>query len=548
MGRGWIVWGSAMLVALLIGGQAGAVEEIDQTALSREKSDATAEGGIAKLSVTTGSAATAEEGALPEDTIEPLRVSMEFQDANLKDVLKTFSQQTGINVIAGGDLGDQPITLYLEGVTVMDALDQILNAANLTYERQPGSEIYLVKSKGAEAEAAKTVTRVYRLKFARVSQSVLAKAAAAFSKRTPFEGKLASTSAGGSSTGGGGGGGGGSSGDDDVGIDTVLKQLLTPAGKVVVDSRTNRLILTDVPENFPRLEAALAALDVRTPQILVDAEVLETKLRKLKDLGIEWGGSDGTLLTLTPGSRQSRFPWGVFRNDIPPNVSASDRRFTATTIDASSFEGILKALETDTDTKILARPKILTLDNESALIRLTTEEAIGLQTTTGENTATTSVQPERSTTGIVLAVTPQVNEGDYITMIVEPSVAKTVESNILTTIRDPKTRSARTIVRIRSGDTLVVGGLIDRSDEEALRRVPVLSGIPFVGEAFKSTSVNDDASELIVFVTPQILNEPTAQMAAVGQGPLGMREQEPAGVRQDAIEQTLNSLESEPQL
>jgi type II secretory pathway component GspD/PulD (secretin) len=109
---------------------------------------------------------------------------------------------------------------------------------------------------------------------------------------------------------------------------------------------------------------------------------------------------------------------------------------------------------------------------------------------------------------------------------------------------DPKTRGSRTLVRIRSGDTLVVGGLIDRTNKESVRRVPVLSGIPFVGAAFKNTEIDDTASELIVFITPRLLGEATAeQIAGAVQSPLGLREQEPAASRQESIEEALNELE-----
>ena len=474
-----------------------------------------------------------------EEAIEPIRVSMEFQDANLKDVLKTFSQQTGINMIAGAEVGDQPITLYLEDVAPLDALDQILKAGNLTYERPLGSEIYIV---GPMLEEPRTITRVYRLRYARVSQSVLAKAAATFASRTPFEGGLAAVGEGGGQAAAGGGALGGVGGGEEVGIDVVLEGLLTDVGSVVVDGRTNSLMLTDIPENFPRFEAALAALDIRTPQIMIEAEVIETTLSKLKDLGVEWGS---TVVTLTPGSRDTRFPFSFLqgRRRAPTGQTA----FTTSKLDFSSFKGILKALEKDTDSKILARPKILTLDNEPALIRLTTDEAIGFESTVGEIQSTS--EPERTITGIVLVVTPQVNENNYITMLVEPSVAKTVASKITppsgqATPRDPKTRSSWTMVRIRSGDTLVVGGLIDRSEEEVIQRVPILSGIPFIGEAFKNLDIDNTASELIVFVTPRILDEPTeTQIAAVGETPLGLREQEPLGARQEVIERTLNVLE-----
>ena len=100
-------------------------------------------------------------------------------------------------------------------------------------------------------------------------------------------------------------------------------------------------------------------------------------------------------------------------------------------------------------------------------------------------------------------------------------------------------------MRVRSGDTIVVGGLIDRSEQESLRRVPILSGIPVLGEAFKNTEVNDTASELIVFVTPRILTEMTETQvaAAFPPAPYAAREQEPASSRQRSIEESLNKLE-----
>jgi type II secretory pathway component GspD/PulD (secretin) len=465
---------------------------------------------------------------------------MEFEDVALGDVLKTFSHETGINVIAAAEVGALPVTIYLEDVEVLDALDQILKAGNLTYERPAGSDIYIVKPK--VEEPTQTITRVYRLKYARASQSLLAKTAEAFGARTPFEATLDEE---GAAAGGGGGGVQGTA----PGVDSIIRELLTGKGDVVVDGRTNRLIITDVPENFPRLEAALAALDIRTPQIMVGAEVFETTLDKLKDLGFEWGtGTEGTLFQLTPARRTTRFPFSQFFGDQGKG-SVSDPAITLGTMDSSQAIAVLQALETDTDTKILARPKVLTLDNESALIRLTSEETIGFETTSQATTGTTSSTPERETTGVVLVVTPQVNENDYITMLVEPSVTKTVAAKISppsgqAQTRDPKTRSARTLVRIRSGDTLVVGGLIDRSDQESLRQVPILSGIPVIGEAFKNTEINHSASELIVFVTPNILAEPSeTQVASAGQAPFAIREQEEGVSRQHLIEEALNRLE-----
>ncbi len=492
-----------------------------------------------------------DSGEREESQADAMRLSMEFQDARLKDVLKTFSQQTGINVVARADIGDKPITLYFEDVEVLDAFDQILKAGDLSYERSPGSDIYIVKPK--VAEAIPMITRVYRLKYARVSKSTLAKAAHTFGELTPLEGKLdvgsqtANSSMKGSSS-------GQESEADAVGIDLVIKALLTKNGSVVVDGRTNSVIVTDVPENMPRLEGALAALDVRTAQIMVDAEVIETTLSKLKDLGVEWGnGTEGDVFSVRPASRTSRFPFGQWFSDHNWDISSRPTITTGQvqfgTLGTTSALAILQALETDTDSKILARPKVLTLDNESAVIRLTTRETVGFLTSSQATTGTQTSTPERQTTGVVLVVTPQVNDYGYVTMLVEPSVTKTVASKITppsgqATPRDPKTRSARALVRVRHGETLVVGGLIDRSEEESVRRVPLLSAIPVLGEAFKNTEVNNAASELIVFITPRLLEErsygPPATAGVRAQGATG---QPAASAAPDAIDRALSALE-----
>ncbi len=509
---------------------------------------------------------SAVESPVPVTQTGQMLISMEFQDAALRDVLKTFSRQTGLNVIASAEVGDQPVTVYLENVQVLDALGQILAASGLTYERPLGSDIYIVKPKPKDAEVL-TETRVYRLKYARVSESILARAASKLITQTPFEAKLDSSQSVGSSSSGSESGtseGGGAAQQAtvvDMGIDKVIQKLLTKHGAVVVDGRTNSLIITDVPENFPRLEAAIAVLDVRTPQIMVDAEIIETSLNKIKDLGVEWGtGSEGTLFQLTPAKRTSRFPYN-WVGDRGRRANPGAASMTLGTVDTAQAVAALQALETDTDSKILARPKVLTLDNESAVIRLTSDETIGFETSSQTQTGTTGSKPERTTTGIVLVVTPQINADGFITMIVEPSVTKTVASNVSppsgqATPRDPKTRSARALVRVRTGDTLVVGGLIDRSDQHGLRKVPILGDIPVIGQAFKDVEINDVASELIVFVTPRIIQEQAAGLAATPPSPwqpaqagtpssMVIREQQASP--QEEIEAALNRLEQTPQ-
>ncbi|HEX9564655.1 MAG TPA: secretin N-terminal domain-containing protein [Gemmatimonadaceae bacterium] len=507
---------------------------------------------VARADDTSAAAAAGPETGAPAEGEQPLRISMEFESVSLKDILKSFSLQTGLNVIAAGDIGEEPLTLYFENVSVMDALDQILRASSLTYERPAGSDIYVVKPLEARDT---TITRVYRLKFGRVSRTVMAKTVSALSEVTPFEAAAVATQFESAGEAGGGGGGGGGEGQV-VGIDTILATLLTRQGSITVDDRTNTMVVTDVPENFPRIESALAALDARRAQVLVDTEILETSLGTSKDFGIEWGtGAEGTMGSFSMGSRTTRAPWGWLKESWQPDSAGG--AFGLSSLSFADADAFLQAIHQDTDTKVLARPKILTLDNEPAVIRVSTNQAIGFETTVDASTGTLTSEPERETTGIILVVTPQVNEGGYVTMLVEPSVTRVVQAEITapdsSTVLDPKTRSARTLVRVRSGDTLIVGGLIDRSDSHSVRRVPVLSQIPVLGEAFKNVEINNVATELLVFLTPLILDESTSARVASASGPdsayrpglrpQDLREQDTTIPRRDAIEQALNALE-----
>lgn len=525
--RFW-VFGHGLMVFFVAVGFAAAKETAMPDSLS-EPSAASSQGAVLSSS---GGAANPDSSGKPE---QPMHISLNFQDANLRDVLKFFSQQTGLNIIASKDVQDQAISLYLEDVPVMDALDQILKATNLTVERPEGSSIYIIKPLDQQKTGLPALmTRIYRLRYARVSASALAASASSLSA---------------------GGGGGGGSGGDATDLEGSLKKLLTDRGFLTVDARTNSLMVTDVPENFPRVEAALAAFDVKTKQIMVDAEIVETTLNKAKDLGIDWGGgSSGTLATyaLTTGTRSTRFPLANLTEHLQPTGAT---HFSPGSLNLSSFSGTLNALESDTETKILARPKILTLDNEKAIIKLTADEAVGFQVTTGESSGTSTATPERQATGVQLTVTPQVNADGYITMYLEPSVTKTVAAKITPptnqgSIRDAKTRTAQIVVRVRNGETIVVGGLIDRQDDETNRRTPIFSGIPFFGEAFKRLSETKASSELLVFITPHILDEPVSEQlaATLNQGTAGLREQEGPHKTSDTMEQKMNDLEKQEPL
>jgi type IV pilus secretin PilQ/predicted competence protein len=404
---------------------------------------------------------------------------MDFKDASLKDVLKIFSQQSGLNFIASQEIEDRKVTLYLDKVSIEDALNTILKANNLTYEQPEASNIIIIKE--VVTPEVETLTRVYQLNYAKAE-----------AVRDLFE-KMREKREG---------------TKDEKKLREPIKTagLLTEYGKVVSDTRTNSVIITDIPPQFPVIEETLAKLDEATPQVMIEAEILETTVNNIDKLGVEWSDTIGVY---TGPKLTTKFPFR--KHDFPSGVSKTSAMAYGT-ISMASFTASLRMLETDKNTKILARPRVLTLDNETAQINLTAKTAVATITTIQGVAGTTGVQTtsaERIDTGITLKVTPQVNRDNYITMLLEPSVTTPVKSTFFTAAEfvDPHTRSVKTMVRVKDGDTLVIGGLINTEDTETVKKVPVLGDIPLLGYLFKNTTKDKTDKELIIFITPHIFKE-----------------------------------------
>jgi type IV pilus secretin PilQ/predicted competence protein len=429
-------------------------------------------------------------------------ISMDFQDANLKTVLKIFSQQSGLNFVASQNVQDRTVTIYFDSVTVEDALNHIMSANNLTYEQAPGSNIFIVKESGKPV--VETLTKIYELKYAQLTAP--------------------------SSTQGG---------ESAAEIISVISGIVTENGKIVADKRSNSLIITDIPSQFSVIENVLARLDTRTPQVMIEAEILETSTTVADKLGMSWSGVFGAYA----GPVHSTI-WPL-RGEFGKNASLGEGITTAGSVSLSGMTATLRAILSDTDTKILARPKVLTLNNETAKIELTAETAVAATTTTtntGGATSTTSTGAERINTGITLEVTPQINKDGYVTMRIEPTVVVPVLSTYFKTgdtiFVDPQTRSTKTTVMVRDGETIIIGGLISKEDSYGLTKVPFFGDIPLLGLAFRYKSTDKSDKELLVFITPHIVKEEGYVLTNISE-----REQErPKAVREKEIRTLLDFM------
>lgn len=417
------------------------------------------------------------------------RISMDFKDAGLKDVLKIFSQQAGLNFVAAHEIEDIKLTLYLDNVGVTHALDKLLSANKLIYELDPESNIFLVKK--SLAPEVKTITRAIHIKFIRLPGSPLS----------------AAISSGGESS----SGGSASSGGGD--IVAVIKNLLSEYGKIDVEPRTNSLVVTEMPERFALIEEMIAKLDAFSPQVMIEVEMLDVSKNLTDKLGVTFGSQ--FLKVTGAGPINTAFPfWGNELEKGRAMGAQTTNGFKYGTLDASGFNAVFNFLVTDTDTKFLARPRILTLNNETAEIKIATDEAIGVSTTTAsaESGGSSTAEPERAETGVVLKVTPQVDmETGEITMFIYPKVSEASLGGSFTSggqsyqYRDTEERSIKSIIRVKDGETLLIGGLIRTKKGVTRNKVPFFADIPILGMMFRDKFKEDKDRELVVFLTPHIL-------------------------------------------
>lgn len=316
----------------------------------------------------------------------------------------------------------------------------------------------------------------------------------------------------------------------------MLRSVLSKLGKVAIDPRLNAMIVTDVPETFPQIEQIIAELDKKAPQVMLETQIVEIDSDKTQNLGIEWGGAGGELVRFTGGARDTFFPLDIpakfsnykFFPSLSQTISAlgssgggtgeeSAQLFGATLkgglVDMSALSIILRALVTRAEARFLGKPKILTLNNHAAMIQITKNEALGIKTSVsggGAGITSASTQAEREETGLVLKVTPQVNREGYITLLVEPSFTDAIRSGISTAgspFFDSITRKANSVVRVRNGQTIVLGGLLQSKETKTVRKVPFLGYIPLLGWLFTSIDSSRDNTDLVIFITPTIISD-----------------------------------------
>jgi type II secretory pathway component GspD/PulD (secretin) len=461
--------------------------------------------------------------------IGPIRL----KGAPLSTFLDVVSAQSKVNFIITEGLEAKTITVFLRKTTVREALELLLRVKGLTYQRIGKSNTYVVQKRSADMP--NLITKIYTLNYIPlIPITTIGEEIASITS--------ADVSADASNGMGGGQQGGKEGGKEDdkgIAILTIVRSVLSKKyGKLATDPRTNTLVITDVPEVFPQVEQIIAELDKKAPQILIEAQIVEINTDRVNELGIEWGGSRGEMAYFAGPARLTDYGLrpGFFSGDqwkqfFPKTQDISAASGSgAGSIDPifatgqqsskgvyygifslAQLQAIFRALISKGEARYLGKPKIVAMNNKTALIQIAKDAATGTQSvvaSAGGSSGSSSTGVERRRVGLVLKVTPQVNKEGFITMIVQPAYSDTVASAVTVqgqTVLDPVSRGASTMVRVKNGQTVVIGGMLASTENKTIKKVPLLGYIPIIGWLFTSVSSRRTNTDLVIFMTPTIL-------------------------------------------
>lgn len=309
-----------------------------------------------------------------------------------------------------------------------------------------------------------------------------------------------------------------------------IKNLLSDGGKVLYGNEQNSIVVIDYPDNIERVKEYLDIIDVSPQQVMIEARVVEVKLQKEHALGVNWQLlADKKHMPFGQYELGSASALGQFTEGLKQNISYKNTNYppiTGTTSESPFTFGIfdedinviLQALSNSLDTNVLSAPRVATVNNREAVIKVIqslpwAEPDIQVSGDSGSVTASWKIHFEE--VGIILKTTPIINDDGNITMVLNPEISDKTSDYSLTvtqgTTSIPYTipvidkRSASTKVVVKNGQTLIIGGLIKEKITKGETKVPLLGDMPFLGYLFKSKKDTTDKTELLIFISPTII-------------------------------------------
>jgi type IV pilus assembly protein PilQ len=426
------------------------------------------------------------------------RVDLDLKDADIHNVLRLFADVGRVNIITADNVTGN-VTIRVKNVPWDQALDTILQAKNLGMVRN-GNMLRIAPAADLNKERELAIAR-------RKAELQLA----------PVETRLIPVSY--------------AAAND---LQTRAKDMLSPRGTMAVDDRTNVIIARDVAGNLNQIEELVRSLDTQTPQVLVEARIVEATSRYLRDAGIQWGG-DATFSAATGNPTGAAFPSSIglaggASDGNAPTAGLSPFQSAVTTPNYAvnlpspvgtgqggalglTFGSInntvnlslrLSAAEASGMLRIVSSPRVLTMDNKDArisqgtLIPFSQVSAQGVQTTFQEAKLQLLVKPHVTAEGSI-SMHVKINRD-------EPDFNQTSARGDPTILK----REAETDLLVVDGHTAVIGGIFTRNSGRNLDQVPILGDIPILGVLFQRRRTSDIRGELVIFLTPRIVNRAEA--------------------------------------
>ena len=408
----------------------------------------------------------------------PGRISLNYHDAELPNVLRLLSKQNHINIVAGKDVVGK-VTVSLQNVSLREALDNILKANGFDYMVE--GNVVLVKKMDTNLPG-ELVTKIFRLKYVD-AENVKKTLEHVKSKNGSIEVF-----------------------DNYFDANTVQSKQRTPGNlkKTQVVARgghSSVLIVTDRPEIVRQIGDLIAQLDVEAPQIMIESKLVEMAPLHEDKLGIDWDKTISASLfwqQMLPGGKAQSY------SAMVENPRAG--QWTLGHLSASQFGMVLDFLKEKTDAKLISNPRITTTDDKEAVISVGTTVPIP-QINRGVGGQGDIVTFNYKDVNIELRVTPHVSEGDQIVMTVNPVIEEITGEVVVDVNRAPITskRAVHTTVTVRDGETVVIGGMIKDNTTVKTSRVWLLGDLPLVGAAFRHKTREKKQTDLMIFITPHIV-------------------------------------------
>ncbi len=445
------------------------------------------------------------------------KISLDFQDIEVRRVLQLLADFTGINMVAA-DTVQGNITLRLKDVPWDQALDIVLKTKNLD-KRRNGNVIWIAPVSElikAEEEEAKAIAQSVKLAPLQTEYIRLSYAKAADIEKLITQGK---------NSGSGNSSSGSNNNADPLG-DSV-GSLLSPRGTVSTDPRTNTLIINDTSQKIDQIRKMVDLLDVSVKQVMIEARIVSASTDFSKEMGVKWGvlsqgvtnnrnllvgGSDTTLWNLREPEKDSDLGGYKYTIERPDNLNvdlgavtpgASRIAFGLISLSDFMLDLELSAVQADGYGEVISTPKVMTADKQSAKIEAGTQIPYASSSGAG---ATAVPKTEFINATLSLDVTPSITPEGKVMMklnITKDSPGPATPTGQLTINKN----AIDTNVLVDNGETVVLGGIFEETSNNSQTKVPFLGDIPYLGKLFRRDSKTENKRELLIFVTPRIVND-----------------------------------------